>query len=423
MAALKLKVKKSKLTGEILVPGSKSHSIRAFSLASIAEGKSYLHNVLLSADTISCIDAVKKMGAKVEVNNNNLSIEGVGGKFKSTASINVGNSGTTLRILTALAALSEQEFHFDGDSSIRKRPMTSLFNALQLLGARIVSNNEKCPFSVQGPIHGGETVVNGISSQFLTAVLLAAPLIKEDTIIKVENLHEKPYVEITLSWLDKLNIKYENRGLDWFKIKGGQMYKGFEADIPADFSSACFPLSAAAVTKSEILIKGLDFNDFQGDKIIFEYLEKMGMIINKSNDGVLVKGGDITGIDIDMNATPDALPAMAVIACSASGTTRLLNVKQARLKECDRISAIFNELSKMGARIEELEDGLIIHESTLKGTEVHGYDDHRMVMALSVAAMQSEGETIIDTAESINVTYPSFIKDFIKLGADFEKIN
>lgn len=419
---MKLKVSRSGLKGDILVPGSKSHSIRGFSLAAIAQGKSVLHNVLLSDDTVSCMEAVKKLGANVVIDGNDMFIDGLGGQFPKPCSIDVGNSGTTLRILTALAALSGEKFNFDGDSSIRKRPMTSLFNALKFLGASITSNNDKCPFSVQGPLKGGITEVDGISSQFLTAILLAAPLIQKDTEINVVNLHEQPYVEITLGWLNRLGIQFENKGLNWFKVKGGQVYNGFEADIPADFSSACFPLCASAITGSEIEIKGLDFSDFQGDKVIFTHLEKMGAKISQTKNGVIVKGGALQGIDIDMNATPDALPIMAVTGCFAKGTTRLLNVKQARLKECDRISAMYSELNKMGARVEELEDGLIIHESPLKGAEVHGYDDHRMVMSLAIAGMKSEGDTIIDTAESINVTYPSFIEDFVKLGANFEKL-
>ena len=213
-----------------------------------------------------------------------------------------------------------------------------------------------------------------------------------------------------------------NRDLEWFRIYGKQQYSAFERYIPADFSSATFPLCAAAITGSELLIKGLDFTDHQGDKAVFTYFEKMGVRIRHTDDGVRVKGEKLEGIDIDMNATPDALPAMAVAGCFAHGTTRLLNVPQARLKECDRIAAMATELSKMGARVEELPDGLVIHQSQLKGTEVHGYDDHRMVMALSIAGLAAEGETIVDTAESASVTFPTFIEDMKMLGARFEML-
>ena len=207
-------------------------------------------------------------------------------------------------------------------------------------------------------------------------------------------------MEITLDWLRRMGIRFEQKGLDWFRIIGKQKYNAFERSIPADFSSATFPLCAAAITGSELLIKGLDFNDHQGDKAVFTYFEKMGVQIRHTDEGVWVKGAGLDGIDIDMNATPDALPAMAVAACFAEGTTRLLNVPQARLKECDRIAASATELRKMGANIEELEDGLVIHQSQLKGTDVHGYDDHRMVMALSIAGLAAEGDNCCDTAES-----------------------
>lgn len=416
-------VSRSRLSGEIMIPGSKSHTIRAAVIATLAGGKSTLRNALLSADTRSCFDACQKMGAKVTIGKDCVEVEGLGGiPTHPHARIDVGNSGTSLRIITAIAALGATPVEFDGDNSIRGRLMTPLFDGLAPLGANITSTNGKCPFTISGPIHGGKTRINGISSQFLTALLMAAPMCAEDIEIEVDNLNEKPYVEITLDWLNKMGIRYEHKGLDWFKIKGGQQYKAFDLPIAADFSSATFPLCAAAITGSELLIKGLDFSDFQGDKIVFEHFGKMGVKIEHRPEGILVKGGELRGIDIDMNAIPDALPAMAVAGCFASGTTRLLNVPQARLKECDRIAASAKELTKMGARIEELPDGLVIHQSSLQGTSVHGYDDHRMVMALSLAAMAADGLTQIDTAEAVDVTFPTFAEDFKRLGAKIKEL-
>ena len=301
--------------------------------------------------------------------------------------------------------------------------MNHLLSALENLGAEVDSTDYKCPFVIQGPLKGGKTAVNGISSQFVTALLIACPLAKNNTEIYVENLHEKPYLEMTIDWLKNQSIQFENKGLDWFKIIGGQKYKAFDLPVPADFSSATFSLCAAAITGSEILIKGLDFSDHQGDKEVFKYIEKMGAQIKHTSEGVLVRGDKLKGIEIDMNATPDALPALAVTGCFAEGKTSLLNVAQARLKECDRISCMANELRKMRAEVVELEDGLIIKKSELSGTNVCGYDDHRMVMALTIAGIASEGETVIDSAESVNITYPSFVKDMQNLGAKIELIN
>jgi 3-phosphoshikimate 1-carboxyvinyltransferase len=389
----------------------------------MANGTSILRNPLVSSDALSSIAGAREMGADI-ITSKDWHVKGTGGKISPKCKfIDVGNSGTTLRIQTALCALASHPVKFNGDNSIQSRPMSPLFSALEKLGVSILDSvNGKCPFVIKGPLRGGKTIVNGISSQFLTALLIACPLAEEDTEIEVENLHEKPYVEMTLDWLRKMNIQFEHRGLEWFHIKGQQQYKAFDRIIPADFSSATFPACAAAITGSEILIRGLDFSDHQGDKAIFSYLEKMGVMLKHTKEGVWVKGGPLKGIDIDMNDTPDALPAMAVTGCFATGTTRLLNVAQARLKECDRIAATSRELSKMGAKIEELKDGLIIHNSHLKGNIVHGYDDHRMVMALTIAGLASEGKTTVDTAEAVDVTYPTFVEDMRKLGALITKI-
>ena len=420
---MKLKSSRSVLTGSILIPASKSHTIRAVTIAAVAKGISTLRNPLMSDDARSAIEGAREMGASVDLGTNWV-IEGTGGApGQNCRQINVGNSGTSLRILTGLCSLSKHPVSFDGDKSIRQRPMMPLLTALSNLGAEIVESADgKCPFTIRGPIQGGKTTINGVSSQFLTALLIACPLAPSDSEIMVENLNEKPYVEITLDWLRRQGIRFEQRGLEWFKIYGKQHYKAFEREIPADFSTAAFPLCAAAITGSELLIRGLDFNDHQGDKEVFNYFERMGMQIRHFPEGVLAKGTGLTGIDINMNATPDALPAMAVAACFAKGTTRLLNVPQARLKECDRIAAMAKELTKMGAKVEELPDGLIIHRSNLKGTEVHGYDDHRMVMALSVAGLAAEGETTVDTAESASVTFPGFVNDMSRLGAQLTTI-
>jgi 3-phosphoshikimate 1-carboxyvinyltransferase len=419
---LKLKSVKSRLAGEILIPASKSHTIRAVAIAGMAEGKSVLRNPLISSDTISCINGIKEFGAVVD-QDNNLIISGIQGLIKPECKkIDVGNSGTTLRILTALAALASHPVTFDGDESIRKRPMIHLLSALENLGAEVDSTEGKCPFVIRGPLKGGKTSVNGISSQFVTALLIACPLARDNTEIYVENLHERPYLKITIDWLRKQSIHFENKGLDLFKIYGRQKYKAFDLPVPADFSSATFPLCAAAITGSEVLIKGLDFSDHQGDKEVFKFIEKMGAQIKRTSKGTLVRGKKLKGIEIDMNATPDALPALAVVGCFAQGKTSLLNVGQARLKECDRISCMATELRKMKAEVEELEEGLIIRQSKLAGTNVCGYNDHRMVMALTIAGMASEGKTVVDSAESINITYPSFIEDMKKIGAKIELI-
>jgi len=424
---MKIKVKKSILNGTIAVPGSKSHTIRAVAIASAANGLSVIKSPLISEDTLSALAASEILGAEVEKYDTFWRINGTSGKLNlNSDTIDMGNSGTSLRIFTALASMGDKIVKFDGDESLRSRPMASLLSALRDLGVKVETSNNKCPLSVQGPAKGGKTVIDGTSSQFLTALLIALPMAENDSFLNVVNLNEIPYVEITLGWLARQGISMEYPDdLSSFHIKGGQTYSAFDTLIPADFSTAAFPLVGAALTAGKVNIKNLDFSDLQGDKMVFEFLQKMGTdIIFSENDTIVSASSSLIGQEFDLNSTPDALPVMAVAGAFASGQTSLLNCPQARIKETDRIKCMTIELKKLGCQIEELEDGMIIHGgASLIGTELHGYSDHRIVMALTIAGMLIDGETIIDTAEAAAVTYPSFIEDFKKLGADITIID
>ncbi len=420
-----IKIRKSGLTGTISVPGSKSHSIRAAVCGMLGDGISLIHSPLDSADTRSCLGAALKYGAQVAITPELWTITGHDRKLrKPKGVVDLGNSGTSLCLLAGMAAAMEFPSVFDGDESLRSRPMAIQLDALAALGAKVESNDGKCPISIQGPLTGGKVEIVGTSSQYLSGLLFAAPLAQGDTEIFVRDLNEKPYVEITLHWLQRLGIKFKvNDAFDHFKVKGNQKYPCFECVIPADFSTAAFPLLAAAVTGAELDIRNLDFDDPQGDKAVFEFFRRMGMSVETKESSTLVKNnGPLTGGDFDLNATPDALPAMAAAAAYCRGTTRLLNVPQARIKETDRIACMRQELAKMGANITELPDGLVIEGGPLTGTVVDGHGDHRIVMALAVAALGAEGETIVTGAEAAAVTYPGFIRDFRKLGAQIEVI-
>jgi 3-phosphoshikimate 1-carboxyvinyltransferase len=421
---MKIKINRSTLSGTIAVPGSKSHSIRAIAAATMADGTSTIHSPLYSEDTLAALRAAEQLGAVIEKTENCWKITGnpTGLSFNDSV-IDMANSGTSLRIFTALAATADFPVTFDGDASLRSRPMGQLLDALNMLGVKIKSTNGKCPLTVQGPFSKNFTVVDGTSSQFLTALLFAAPTAKEDIQIKVNNLNEVPYVRITLGWLDMLGIHYEcNSALTWFKVFANQSYKPFDWTIPADFSTAAFPLIASATTGGEITIANLNFSDLQGDKAVFDYLEQMGTEIERDEHYTYVTGGNLKAIELDLNATPDALPAVAVAAACANGTTRIYNVPQARIKETDRIDCMTRELRKMGIEVNDFEDGMTITGGKLHGAQLEGYGDHRIVMALTIAAMTAEGESIINGAEAAAVTYPNFITDFQRLGADIQII-
>jgi 3-phosphoshikimate 1-carboxyvinyltransferase len=228
---------------------------------------------------------------------------------------------------------------------------------------------------------------------------------------------------MTLDWLARQGIRVQAAD-DWsdFRVPGGQAYRPVDRRIPGDFSSATFFLAAGALPGNAVECRGLDYTDTQGDKAIVEYLRQMGAEIEVEADAIRVRAKDLRGCELDINATPDALPMLAALACFARGETRLVNVPQARAKETDRIAVMREELSKMGGDVEELPDGLIVRESRLRGAVVHSHDDHRVVMALAVAATQAEGATVIEHAEAMSVTYPGFADALRALGGYAEPI-
>jgi 3-phosphoshikimate 1-carboxyvinyltransferase len=307
-----------------------------------------------------------------------------------------------------------------GDDQVRRRPNGPLAAALNKLGARVRSTrgNGCPPFIVRGRIKGGTCTIKAMTSQYVTSLLINCPLAGKDTQLDVPLMYEKPYVTITLDWLERQGVKVEyDEDLTCFKIPGGQRYYPVDRRIPGDFSSATFFLAAGALSDNEVLCRGLDMNDTQGDKAVVDYLQEMGATISHEREGIRVRAQGLRGCELDLNATPDALPMMAVVGCFAKGRTRLVNVPQARLKETDRIAVMCQELGKLGAKIKELKDGLEIEESGLHGGEVEGHGDHRVVMSLAIAATMLPGTTRINGYEAVNVTFPGFQQALQGLGA------
>ena len=409
--AMETVVRPGRLGGTVRIPGSKSHTIRALIVATLADGSSHIEAPLESADTRAALDACRALGATVEESEALWKVGGVGGALATPENvIDVGNSGTTLYMAVAAAALGRGWTVFTGDEQIRRRPATNLLAALRDLGAEAFSTRGSgcAPIAVRGPLGGGTTRIACPTSQYLSALLLACPAAEGDSEIVVTELNERPYVSITLDWLDSQGIRYRREGLERFMIPGGQRYSPFRRTVAGDFSSATFFFCAAAVTGSRVTVAGLDPADPQGDKQVLDLLGEMGCAVSWDGTSVTVEGRGLRAIEADLNAIPDALPAMAVAAACAEGTTRLAGVPQARLKETDRIAVMREELSRMGARVEELPDGLVIHGGGLKGTRVDGHADHRVVMALAVGALAAEGTTTISTSEAASVTFPEF---------------
>lgn len=423
---MKLIVQKSRLKGTVAIPASKSHTIRAVAIASLAHGQSTIDAPLVSSDTLSAVDCYQTLGATIDISDSKCwKVVGTGGKVTvPDGTIDVGNSGTTLRIAAGTAALipENKTVVFTGDEQIQSRPIGPLLESLNQLGAgcKSLNNNGKPPIEIKGKLKGGKTTISCKTSQYLSSLLLAAPLAQNDTEIEVSLLNEPGYVQMTLDWLDRQEIQYENEQMLKFIIKGEQSYKSFDEAIAADFSSATFFLCAAALFAEEVTLSGLDFSDSQPDKAVVDYLKRMGANIEIKNDSVTIKAAPLKGVEIDMNQTPDAVPAMAVTAAFAEGTTTLFNVAQARSKETDRIKCMAEELKKLNVDTEELPDGLIIKKSELKPAELNGRADHRIVMALSLAGLALDGRCVIDSAEAINVTFPDYVNLMKVLGANME---
>lgn len=329
--------------------------------------------------------------------------------------------------MSAIAALSKKPVRLTGDESVRARPMGPLIEALKKLGAkaRCEGPRGRAPVIVGGGLAGGETEITGaISSQFISALLLACPYAKEDVdLVITDELVSKSYVEITLEMLDQIGAGIKrNPKLTEFKIPGRQVFRGLEFAIPGDFSSASFILGAAALVGKAVKVNNLDVRGAQGDKRIVNFLREFGAGVKVRWKTVEVpEAAELSGIEADCKDNPDLVPVLAVLGTVADGQTRLMNIPHLRLKETDRLRALRVELSKLGARVEELPGELRIRGvKQLKGARVSSYGDHRMAMALAVAGLIARGETIIDGAESVSVSYPNFVYDMQKLGAQIE---
>lgn len=375
--------------------------MRALVLASLAKGTSRIHNYLLSPDVDHMIEALRKLGARVEKKQ---SIEVQGGLSPKAGTIDAGNSGIVYRFAGALAALGNERIELTGDDSIRnRRPISPLLSGVEQLGG------ETGKVWVKGPLCSGRAKLDGALSQPVSALLIAATALEGETELEVTNPGEQPWIEVTLHWLRKMKVDVTHTNYEKYRVKGCAL-QPFETTIPADWSSAAFPIAAALVTHSPLQIEGLDLDDVQGDKMIAQWFS------SHLRGNLFVEPGPILGGTFDMNACIDAVPIMAVIGCFAKAPFHLINAGVARKKECDRLHAITKELRKMGGNVLEFEDRLTIYPSTLHGAHLDSHNDHRMAMALAVAALGTGGCTIENT-KCIQKSFPNFVEKFQNIGA------
>lgn len=421
---MNLMIKRSVLSGSVRVPPSKSHTLRAILFAALAKGKSLIKNHLHSPDTQAMIQACRLLGAQVDIKPRTLRIQGVSGRPQTPSNvIDAGNSGLVFRFISAIATLTPGYVVITGDDSIRnQRPIAPLLAGIQQLGGWGISTqgNDKAPVVIRGPFMGGHAVVNGADSQPISAILIAALFAEKETHLQVEQPGEKPWIDLTLGWFQRLGLEYRARSYRDYWIPGQGAYEGFEYTVPGDWSSAAFPIVGALITRSEIRLEGLDFSDGQGDQKIIDVLRNMGAVfeIDATQRTLYVKkSAQFRGQVVSVDPIIDAVPILAVMACFAEGETVLMDAGMARQKESDRLSVMTQELRKMGADITAHADRLVIRQSFLNGAILTSHHDHRVAMALSMAGLGATGDSKIEHARCIKKTYPNFISAFRTMGA------
>ena len=409
------------VTGSIRPPGSKSLTNRALVIAALAKGTSLLTGVLDSRDTQVMIDSLRRLGLTVvqSLADRTVRIEGCGGRPPaSQADLWLENSGTSIRFLTALCALGHGRFRLDGNTRMRERPIGDLVTALRQFGITVDCElgNDCPPVIVTGNgLTGGTISINAnLSSQFLSAVLMAAPCADGPVEIRLAGeMVSEPYVEMTLAAMRQFGVTIDRPQPGVFRSTP-QTYRATDYNIEPDASAASYFFGLAAVTGGAVTVEGLHANALQGDIHFVRALEQMGCHVTWNADSVTVRGGSLHGIDIDMNAISDTAQTLACVAPFATGPTRIRNVAHMRLKETDRVTAVVTELRRLGLAVDEHSDGMTIHPGTLHGGTVATYDDHRMAMSFALLGLRVPGIVIADP-ECTSKTYPNYFEDLNRL--------
>jgi len=427
---VRLRITPSSVTGEVSAPPSKSYTHRAVILASLAAGASVIENPLLSDDTGYTIDACRALGAEITLKGDSLTIIGTGGEINlRKEEIFAGNSGSTIRMIAPLAALGQGRVILDGDDRLRQRPMGDLLSALVSLGvhAHSLNNNGYPPIEIEGGNFNKNqvTLSGGVSSQPISALLMAAPHTKEGLTIKVAGgLRSRPYIDITLDIMRAFGVEAVNRDYKEFLVKGSKRYKARRYQIEGDYSSAAYFFAAGAIGGKPVTVTNLKTGSVQGDKHLLNILSRMGGPVEYHKEGVTVsRRNELKGVNIDLGDYPDILPTVAVVAAYASGKTEITNIAHLRFKESDRLNDTAAELAKMGIKADVTDDTMVIYGGKPKGAEINAHNDHRLAMSLAVAALFADDSSIINGAEAVTKSYPKFFADLVKLGAKIEALS
>ena len=428
---MKIKIKPGNLKGTIEIPPSKSYSHRAVIAAALAENgkKSKIDNLKFSVDITTTTDIMENWGAEIERFESALEIIGNGGKVAPRDKyVQCNESGSTIRFLIPVGITSENELVFDGKGKLVDRPLDSYYKIFKEQGLKYETIGGKLPLTVNGKLKSGNYEIDGnISSQFITGLLYALPLLEGDSkLIINKNLESKGYVDLTLEILKLAGIEIVNNDYKSFDIRGNQTYKPFNYTVEGDYSQVAFWIVAGIISANrdnEVKCLHVNKNSLQGDREIIEIVTRMGAKLEIFHDYVIVKPSKTKGTVIDISQCPDIGPVLTVLAALSEGETRIINGERLRIKESDRITSIKTELNKLGGNVSEEGDSLIIQgvEGFRGGVTVNAWNDHRIAMSLAVASTRCEEEIILEEAESVRKSYPHFWDDFVKMGGEIEK--
>ena len=413
------KVEKSEISGKIVCPSNKSYTHRAIFLASLSIDKSIIKNILRSGDTNATINACKNFGVEIKDVGDDITVTSASVLKLHSNTIDAANSGTTIRIAAAISALANDKIVLTGDSSLKKRPMQPLLDALESLGAKCSSSNGNPPISVSGEIKGGEVKIPGnISSQFISALMITAPKLENGLILNIQGkLVSKPYIDATIAMMKKFGVEVKTKTPYKKYIIPEQNYKATTLTIPSDFSSLALLLSAAVLLGEDLTIQVSTGSMPQADEAIIDILEIMGVVITLDKNVIKIKSPEkLDGGKFDLGNSPDLIPAIAILALKTSKPIEIFNVEHARYKETDRIAIIARELTKLGIKVEEKKDGLVLNNSdSLTGADLNSENDHRLFMAFCIAGLYVGNCTISDP-ESAEISYPNFISEMKRIG-------
>lgn len=426
----KIRVIPSKLKGKVLVPSSKSMGHREIICAGLAEGTSIVDNISMSKDIEATCRCLKALSVKIEsvassfAGRTALKITGTGKIFANSSAVDCGESGSTLRFFIPLGAMLGETFTFLGHGKLVSRPLQVYYDIFTEQAIDYTNEAGQLPLTVNGHLQAGTYRLPGnVSSQFISGLLFALPLLEGDSIIELtSSLESSSYVDMTLSCLAKYGIKIINENHQRYFIHGSQHYQAHNSNIEGDWSQAAFWAVGGALGKG-VICEGVDFDVLQGDRVIVDIMKSMGAMLHKEDSSLYIENSKTQGTTIDAADCPDIIPVLTVLASVSSGRTEIINAGRLRIKECDRLAAISRELNKLGAAVTELPEGLIIEgkpEGLKGGADVDAWNDHRIAMSLAIAAQCCSEPIVLTGAGSVSKSYPEFWQDYHSVGGKIE---